>query len=132
MTAGSYETMRRNIKDEGFKIIGKLGAHHPELKRGLVDLRDVVSKDRRALASLLVAPLEAGRPFYTTPKVPADRVKMLRAAFAKALNNPKLLEEAKKARKSLSPTHYDQMRKTNIDILGASDEVMNQFKKLMQ
>jgi tripartite-type tricarboxylate transporter receptor subunit TctC len=132
MTAGSYETMRTAIKEEKFKIIGKLGADHPELKRGLVDLRDVVSADRRSLASLLVAPLEAGRPFYTTPKVPADRVKILRAAFAAALRDPKLLAEAKKARKGISPTDPIQMQKTNMEILGASDMVMAQFKKLMQ
>jgi len=132
MTAGSYETMRTTIKEEGFKIIGKLGAHHPELRPDLVDLRDVVSADRRALASLLVAPLEAGRPFYTAPKVPADRVKILRAAFSAALKDPKLLSEAKKARKGISPTNPIQMRNTNMDILGASDTVMSQFKKLMQ
>ena len=132
MTAGSYETMRRSIKEEGFKIIGKLGAQHPELKPSLVDLRDVVTADRRKLASLLVAPLEAGRPFYTTPKVAADRVKILRAAFAAALKDPKLLAEAKKARKNISPTNPRQMRATNLDILGASEVVMAQFKKLMQ
>lgn len=132
MTAGSYETMRTAIKEEKFKIIGKLGADHPELPRDLVDLRDVVSAERRSLASLLVAPLEAGRPFYTAPNVPADRVKILRAAFAAALKDPKLLAEAKKARKGISPTDPEQMRKTNLDILGASDMVMAQFKKLMQ
>ena len=132
MTAGSYETMRTAIREEGFKVIGKLGSQHPEIKPGTPDLRDVVSAERRKLASLLVAPLEAGRPFYTTPGVPADRVKILRDAFAAALKDPKLLTEAKKARKTIAPADPDQMRKTNADILGASDEIMTQFKKLMQ
>jgi tripartite-type tricarboxylate transporter receptor subunit TctC len=132
MTAGSYETMRRSIKEEGFKIIGKLGAKHPDIDPNTPDLRDVVSPARRKLASLLVAPLEAGRPFYTTPKVPADRVKILRAAFAAALKDPKLLAEAKRARKTIAPASPTQMRDTNKDILGASDEIMAQFKKLMQ
>lgn len=131
MTAGSYETMRTNIKEEKFRIIGKLGADHPEIPKGTVDLRDVVSPDRKALASLLVAPLEAGRPFYTTPGVPADRVKILRAAFVAALKDPKLLAEAKKAKKGIEPLTWQQMVKTNKEILGASDEIMEQFKKLM-
>jgi hypothetical protein len=91
----------------------------------------VVSQERRALATLLVAPLEAGRPFYTTPKVPASRVKMLRAAFVAALKDPKLIGEAAKARKTLEPLTWQQMVKTNTDILEASDEIMEQFKKLM-
>jgi len=132
MTAGSFETRDAAIREEKFRIIGKLGALHPGVHKGTPDLRDVVSKDRRVLASLLVAPLEAGRPFYTTPDVPADRVKILRNAFAKALQDPKLLTESKKARKTISPADPEQMRNTNADILGASDKIMEQFKKLMR
>ncbi len=132
MTAGSFETMRSAIREEKFRIIGKLGAPHPEVPKGTPDLRDVVSSARRQLASLLVAPLEAGRPFYTTPGVPADRVKILRTAFAGVLSDPKALGEAKKARKTISPLDPEQMRQTNEDILGASEEIMEQFKKLMK
>jgi tripartite-type tricarboxylate transporter receptor subunit TctC len=132
ITAGSFETMESAIREEGFKIIGKLGSPHPRIDPSVPDLRDVVTADRRKLASLLVAPLEAGRPFYTAPKVPADRVKILRAAFDAALKDPKLLAEAKKARKGISPTSWKQMRTTNRDILGASDKIMSEFKKLMQ
>jgi tripartite-type tricarboxylate transporter receptor subunit TctC len=130
-TAGSYETMRTAIKEEGFKILAKLGAPHPGIDPSVPDLRDIVSKKRRALLALLVAPLEAGRPFYTAPEVPADRVRILRTAFEAALADPKLLAEAKKARKDISPTKWQQMRATNLDILGASDDIVAEFKKLM-
>jgi tripartite-type tricarboxylate transporter receptor subunit TctC len=131
LTAGSYETMRTAIKEEGFRVIGKLGAPHPEIPASVPDLRDVVSPNLRALASLLAAPLEAGRPFFTAPNVPADRVKILRTAFAKALKDPKLLVEAKKARKKISSMDPEQMAKTQVDILNASDKIMSEFKKLM-
>ncbi len=131
MTAGSMETMRTAIKEEKFRIIGKLGAPHPEIPKGTPDLRDVVSGKYRPLAALLVAPLEAGRPFYAAPGVPSDRVKILRSAFVGALKDPKLLGEAKKARKTIAPSSWQEMVKTNKDILGASDDIMEQFKKLM-
>lgn len=131
MTAGSYETMRTSIKEEKFRIIGKLGAPHPEIPKDTVDLRQVVSAENRPLAALLVAPLEAGRPFYTTPEVPADRVKILRDAFEAALKDPKLLAEAKKAKKTIAPSSWREMVETNKEILNASDEIMAQFKKLM-
>jgi tripartite-type tricarboxylate transporter receptor subunit TctC len=132
MTAGSYETMESAIREEGFRIVGKLGASHPRIDPSVPDLREIVTADRRKLLSILVAPLEAGRPFYTTPKVPADRVKILRAAFDAALKDPKLLAEAKKARKGIAPTSWQQMRETNRDILGASEVIMSEFRKLMQ
>ena len=44
-----------------------------------------------------------GRAFAVTPGTPADRVAMLREAFAKALNDPELMAEGKKQR-SISPS----------------------------
>lgn len=130
-TAGSYESMRTAIREEGLKPIAYLGSPHPELDPKLNDMRQYLSPNGRALASLLAAPLEAGRPFFTAPGVPADRVAVLRAAFKKAVQDPALLAEAKKAGRDISYTDPKQMEATYKDILDASDEVMAQFKKLM-
>jgi tripartite-type tricarboxylate transporter receptor subunit TctC len=42
-------------------------------------------------------PLGIGRPFGVRPGTPADRVAMLREAFAKAVTDPKFLAEMKNA-----------------------------------
>ena len=39
---------------------------------------------------------ELGRPAASTPEIPADRLKALRAAFLEAMKNPKLIEAAEK------------------------------------
>jgi tripartite-type tricarboxylate transporter receptor subunit TctC len=54
-------------------------------------------KDRLALGVVL-APLTMGRPFAVGPKVPADRVAALRAAFEATMKDKKFLKEAKKGR----------------------------------
>ena len=44
-----------------------------------------------------------GRPFVMPPGVPADRVKVLRAAFDAAVKDPALLEDAKAQNMEIDP-----------------------------
>lgn len=129
-TSGSYESMKGPAKESGLKFIAYLGNAHPGLK-GVPDVRGALSADGRKLAALIAAPMAAGRPFLTSPNVAKDRVAALRGAFKAAMEDPKLLAEAKKARRSISWTDPRIMEEVYNDIMGASDEVIAQFKKLM-
>lgn len=130
MSAGSIETVIGSVREEKFRIVGMLGAPHPDMPPNVPDLREVLGPDQRALATLLLAPLEAGRPFYAPPNVPPDRVTMLRAAFAKAISDPQLLDEARRAQKNITPTDPERMAKTNLEVLAAPDAVVENFKKI--
>jgi tripartite-type tricarboxylate transporter receptor subunit TctC len=71
---------------------------HPDLKHvPLVGKFIKNEKDRKALDIVLTG-LVMGRPFAIGPKVPAERVKALRAAFMATMSDPKFLAEAKKGR----------------------------------
>lgn len=129
-TVNSYESTSAAIEEQGLVPIAYLGNRHPALE-GVPNLRSVLSEKGRQLASLMAAPMTAGRPFFTTPKAPADRVSALRAAFKASLADPKLLADAKKAKRSITWTDPKEMESINNDILDASDDVMAQFKKLM-
>ena len=59
-------------------------------------------KDRQAL-ELILSSLTMGRPFVVGPKVPADRVVILRAAFDATMKDKKFLAEAKKGRLPINP-----------------------------
>jgi tripartite-type tricarboxylate transporter receptor subunit TctC len=51
----------------------------------------------RQVFGLNMSSTELGRPIGSTPDVPADRLRALRAAFLEAMKNPKVLEAAEKA-----------------------------------
>lgn len=59
-------------------------------------------KDRQAL-ELILSALTMGRPFVVGPKVPVDRVAVLRAAFDATMKDKKFLAEAKKGRLPVNP-----------------------------
>lgn len=127
-TTGSYGALKPAMKEEGLKVIGKLG-NHPDLT-AVDDVRKhLKSGDVRATASFMAAPFVAGRPFFTAPRVPANRVKILRMAFKATLEDPTLLEEARRARRDISYTDPEEMAATYKEALNAPDKVIAAFKK---
>ena len=54
--------------------------------------------DIRAIAKVIFASGDFGRPLGVGPGVPADRVKILRTAYLKALQDPGLMADAEKGR----------------------------------
>jgi tripartite-type tricarboxylate transporter receptor subunit TctC len=127
-TNGTYESLQTAIREEKLHVFARLGAH-PDLK-GVPDLRDVLSEKMRPVGVMMAASLEAGRPFYLPPGVPDANVKILRAAFEKALGDPELLKEAERAKQSIDFISGEQVHKGNLEILGSSDEVVSLFKAL--
>ncbi|MDH3240813.1 MAG: tripartite tricarboxylate transporter substrate-binding protein [Alphaproteobacteria bacterium] len=127
-TCCEFGTLRSHIKESDLRVLAKLGGH-PDLK-AYPDVRDGLSIDARALTNFMAAPLVAGRPFFTSPGVAGDRVKALRGALKASLGDPGLVAEAKKAKRNISFTTPEEMEDVYRGILGASDKVVEQFKKL--
>jgi hypothetical protein len=68
-----------------------------------------VPPQNRRIVQALLSGGEFGRPFLVTPGTPPERIKILREAFAKALKDPKLLAEAKKARMDVEYTSGEEL-----------------------
>ena len=58
---------------------------------------------------MILAANEIGRPIVATPGIPADRVKILREAFMKTVNDPELLDDAKKKKLELDPVSGEEL-----------------------
>ena len=57
----------------------------------------------------MLAADEFGRPIVFPPGVPADRVKIIRDAFNKTINDPALLAEAEKRRLDIDPATGEEL-----------------------
>jgi tripartite-type tricarboxylate transporter receptor subunit TctC len=71
----------------------------------------------KSLMAIRSTPLSIGKPYGVRPGVPADRVAMLREAFAKTLKDPKFLAEAKSSDLEIDPI--------------SATEVTDDFKAMM-
>jgi tripartite-type tricarboxylate transporter receptor subunit TctC len=59
--------------------------------------------EQRQVLRLLIAAQYVGRPFFTTPEVPADRKAALRAAFDATMKDPEFLADAAKSDWEVTP-----------------------------
>jgi tripartite-type tricarboxylate transporter receptor subunit TctC len=124
----TYASVEDSLK-EGFKIFTKLGSSNDDEIGNIKDLRQDLSGDMRALTNVLAAPLVAGRPFFAPPGTPPERLAALQEAFRKALQDPQLQAEAKKAGEDINYTGPKDMTETYREILNAPDKVIEQFRE---
>jgi tripartite-type tricarboxylate transporter receptor subunit TctC len=86
----------------------------------------------KAIMGIRAAPQAIGRAFAAPPGTPADRVKMLREAFAKTVRDPELLAEAKKAKIAFGYISPEEVLKTFNGLLDQTPEVQKEMVKYIK
>jgi tripartite-type tricarboxylate transporter receptor subunit TctC len=86
----------------------------------------------KSLMAIKSLPLAIGRAFAAPPATPADRVAMLRDAFAKAIKDPELLAEAKKAKINMHLIAHDQVQKDFTALLNQTPETLKDMGKYIK
>jgi tripartite-type tricarboxylate transporter receptor subunit TctC len=90
-----------------------------------------VNDASRALAKVILASGDFGRPIVAPPGVPADRVKALRDSFDKVIKEPALLAEAERRRLEIDPTRWDEMESLAKDVMATPPDVVARMRKLL-
>ena len=85
----------------------------------------------RRLAAVLVTADSMGRPMLGPPGVPADRLKVLREAYAKTMNDPQLQEEVKKRNYEFDPVGGDDLEKLAKEVTTQPPEIIERLKKVL-
>jgi tripartite-type tricarboxylate transporter receptor subunit TctC len=97
------------------------------------DLMDRHNKSQavRGLTKVLLAPDDLGRPYFGPPGVPADRIRILRAAFAKVMSDPDVMADAQKKGLEPAPVNGDALE-TLVRELVQPAEVIQRMKTFLQ
>lgn len=90
-----------------------------------------VPANSRRFAQIVLAAGDFGRPMMVTPGTPPERVKILRDAFLKTLNDGDVLAEAKKALMDVEPTSGEELESLVKEIFDAPAEVLERVKKML-
>ena len=93
-------------------VIG--GSKRDSRARDVPTIWEVMEKNKtpdsgKRLTTVILSPGSFGRPIVGGPGVPADRVKMLRDGFLKAMSDPELLAEAEKRGWEPDPVPGDKL-----------------------
>jgi tripartite-type tricarboxylate transporter receptor subunit TctC len=87
--------------------------------------------DVQQLAKVVLGADEFGRPLVFPPGVPADRVKIIREAFDKTINDPALRAEAKRRRLDIDPANGEELQALAKEVMSAPPEIVEKVKGLI-
>jgi tripartite-type tricarboxylate transporter receptor subunit TctC len=97
-----------------------------------VDEELATSKVGKAIMGIRAAPIAIGRAFAAPPATPADRVKLLRDALAKAVKDSEFNEEMKKARIEVGYIPPEEVLRMFNSLLEQPPEVQKEMVKYIK
>jgi tripartite-type tricarboxylate transporter receptor subunit TctC len=65
------------------------------------------------------------------PGTPADRVKTLREAFTKIINDPSVIEDAQKRNLDIDPTSNEELTALAREVISQPPEVVERMRKML-
>jgi tripartite-type tricarboxylate transporter receptor subunit TctC len=90
------------------------------------------SEANRRLVTVMLGSGEFGSaPMLAPPGIPAEQVKILRAAYAKALTSPELIADAKKQGFDAELIHGDDLEVLAKEVMNQPADVIAAMKKVM-
>jgi tripartite-type tricarboxylate transporter receptor subunit TctC len=85
----------------------------------------------KRLATVLLSPGSFGRPIVGGPGITADRVKILRDGFSKAMSDPALLAEAEKRGWEPDPVNGDKLQALAAEVVTQPPEVIKRMNAVL-
>jgi len=86
---------------------------------------------KKRLARVVLGPGAFGRPILATPGIPAERVKLLREAYANMMKDPEFVAEAKKRQWELAPVSGERLEALAKEVIHQPPDIVERMKKIM-
>jgi tripartite-type tricarboxylate transporter receptor subunit TctC len=86
----------------------------------------------RRLATIILAVGQFGRPFVSTPGLPAERAKLLQGAFKKTVTDPDFQAQAKERRLDVDPVGGEELQALAREVIAQPPEVIERMKRLLE
>jgi tripartite-type tricarboxylate transporter receptor subunit TctC len=119
------------LKDRLIYVVAQAGPRAADLDAPSVEEMAKTPDDRLTI-ELIVSGTQLGRPFATTPDVPADRLAALREAFRATMKDPEFLKDAAQMNFEVNPVYGEPMQKTVEKILSTPKNLAMRAKEFLE
>jgi tripartite-type tricarboxylate transporter receptor subunit TctC len=130
--AGSYSSLVSFVERGVVRPLVRARAVEPGIEKLPVDESLAPNPRAKAIMALRSAPEVVGRPFVMTPGTPEPLLKAMREAFAKAIKDPELVAESRKAKMDLEYMPGDEALKLVKEVLSQPKDVVEEFGKYIK
>ena len=130
---GSWKATRPDwLRDKKINILVQIGLTKAPDLPDVPLLMDLASNDEdRAILKLLSASSTIGRPVFTSPGVPAERVQALRDAFDTMVKDPVFLAEAGKEHFDINPVSGADLQKIVTEIVATPRPIADRLLQII-
>jgi tripartite-type tricarboxylate transporter receptor subunit TctC len=121
------------IKSGQIKVLYQMGlAKHPAIPADVPLILDFARSDAdKQVLAMAFAPYTVGYPYLLPPKTPADRVAMLRTAFAETVADPEFKKEAEELNLDVGPVSGERIEAILREAYGAPQDVIQRLRAAM-
>lgn len=130
--AGSYTSLRPFIDRNLVHPVIRGRSIETGIENLPIDENLATTPRAKAIMALRSAPEIIGRPFVMAPGTPDNIVKTMREAFSKAIKDPELVAEAKKAKMELEYLPGDETLKVIKEVLSQPKDIVDEFRKYIK
>lgn len=117
------------VRDKKVKFLLQFAlTRHPELADVPTALEAAQNDEQRAVLKAVLSATAIGKPFLTTPGVPAERLTAMRRAFDKTVADPSFKEEYARLGISLYPMTGEELQKVVSDVTGIKGDLLEKVK----
>ncbi len=132
----SHEPYPSWIRNNVVRIVLQTGAKRDARLPNVPTIYEVMDEfkttaSNRALAKLVLASSDFGRPFVGPPGMAPAQVKLFRNAYARAMKDPGLLTEAKKTPLEIQPTTGQELETLAKEVTAQPKDLVARMNKLM-
>jgi tripartite-type tricarboxylate transporter receptor subunit TctC len=130
--AGSFTSLRPFIDRNLVRPVVRARSSEPGIEQLPVDEEMAPNARAKAIMALRSAPEQVARPYVLPPATPADIVRAMRDAFAKAIKDPELEAEGKKAKLDLEYLPGDEAQKILVEVMKQPQDIVEEFGKYIK
>jgi tripartite-type tricarboxylate transporter receptor subunit TctC len=130
----SYKSTQPDwLRDKKVIFIAQVGLKKEAELPDVPLLMDLASNpDDKAALRLLSTPTAVGRPLYTTPGVPAERVAALRRAYDLTIKDPAYLADMKKAGLEVNSMSGEELQKLAQEVVSTPKPIVERLLKAIE
>jgi tripartite-type tricarboxylate transporter receptor subunit TctC len=121
------------IQEKKVNFLVQVGGEREEELPNVPLMTDLAKNDeQRQILKLISSTVALGRPYLTTPGVPADRLAALRAAFTATVKDSAFRADAKKLDFDLKPLGGEKVTEIVNDTINTPAEIIEKAKAAME
>jgi tripartite-type tricarboxylate transporter receptor subunit TctC len=119
------------LKENMIAVVAQAGPRAPDLDAPSVEELARTPDDRLTI-ELIVSGAQLGRPFATTPAIPADRLAALRDAFRATMKDPEFLKDAAQMNFEVAPVYGEEMQRTVERVLNTPKHLAERAREFLE